>query len=130
MPDPTHAIGDLYAAFARGDVPRVLAALAPDVRWSEAEGFPHGGIYVGRDAVLQNVFMTLAAEWQTFSVTPQEFVAGADTLVALGEYLGTCKATGRSFQAPFAHVWKLKDGLVSAFRQHTDTELVQRAMRG
>ena len=64
-----------------------------------------------------------------FSVTAEQFVAGADTVVALGEYRGTYKANGRSFRAPFAHVWKLRDGQVAAFHQHTDTELVQRAVR-
>lgn len=129
MSDPTATIRDLYAKFERGDVPAVLAALAADVRWTEAEGFPHGGTYVGRDAVLNNVFLPLAAEWEVFSVTPREFVAGAGTVVALGDYSGTCKASGRSFRAPFAHVWKLSEGRVVAFHQHTDTELVQRAVR-
>jgi hypothetical protein len=129
LSDPTETIRDLYARFERGDVPGVLAALAPDVQWTEAEGFPHGGTYVGRDAVLSNVFLTLAAEWQVFTVTPREFVAGTDIVVALGEYRGTCRASGHSFQAPFAHVWRLRDGRVAAFCQHTDTALVQRAVR-
>ena len=29
---------DTYAAFAAGDIPRVLASMAPDIEWSEAEG--------------------------------------------------------------------------------------------
>lgn len=33
----------LYAAFAAGDIPSVLATLAPDVQWTEAEGGPYGG---------------------------------------------------------------------------------------
>ena len=34
-------------------------------------------------------------------VVPHELIANADTVVALGEYSGTYKATGKSFQAPF-----------------------------
>lgn len=33
-------IADLYAAFASGNVSAVLAAMAPDIAWTEAAGFP------------------------------------------------------------------------------------------
>ena len=111
----------VYAAFARGDVPTVLGALTPDVRWIEAEGGPYGGLSVGPDAVLANVFMRIGGEWDGFAAVPHEFVAEGDTVVALGEYSGTYRATGKSFRAPFAHVWKFRDGRAYSFHQHTDT---------
>lgn len=127
-PSAQSAIRQIYTAFEGGDVPAVLGALAPEVLWIEAEGFPHGGTYTGPDAVLHNVLMPLAAEWERFTVLPQEFVAEAATVVVLGDYRGTWKATGKSFSAPFVHVWKLRDGKVTMFRQHTDTAMVQQAM--
>lgn len=129
MASHSDTITTLYAAFASGDVPTVLGALAPDVRWTEAEGFPYGGTYVGPDAVLQNVFMKLGSEWDGYSAIPNELIANADTVVALGEYSGTYKATGKSFRAPFVHVWKFSGGHVVSFMQHTDTAVVQRALR-
>ncbi len=129
MTTPADTIIDLYQAFARGDVPTVLAAFSPGINWTEAEGFPYGGTYVGPDAVLQNVFARLGSEWDGFAAEPHEFVASADTVVALGEYSGTYRATGKSFKAPFAHVWKFSGGLVVSFTQHTDTAVVQRALR-
>ena len=128
MANNSDTIRNLYTAFARGDVPAVLAALAPNVTWTEAEGFPYGGTYTGRDAV-HNVFMKLGTEWEGFAAVPHEFIADADTVVALGEYSGTYKATGKGFSAPFAHVWKLRNGKVTTFRQHTDTAVVQKALR-
>ncbi|MCB1607451.1 MAG: nuclear transport factor 2 family protein [Xanthomonadales bacterium] len=121
-------IEQLYAAFARGDIPSVLGALNPQTRWTEAEGFPYGGTYVGPQAVLDNVFMRLGGEWDSFSAQMAELVADGDTVVALGTYSGTFKATGKSFQAPFVHVWKFTDGQISEFIQHTDTAVVQRAL--
>jgi len=41
-------IRNLYRAFAVGDIPAVLAALSPDVRWTEAEGGPYGGVSIGQ----------------------------------------------------------------------------------
>jgi ketosteroid isomerase-like protein len=128
MAGHSNTITNVYAAFARGDVPSVLAALAPNASWTEAEGFPYGGTYIGPDAVLQNVFMKMGSEWDGFAAVPHELVANADTVVALGEYSGTYKATGKSFRAPFVHVWKFGEDKIISFRQHTDTAVVQRAL--
>lgn len=129
MAGNSETIRTLYAAFARGDVPAVLAGLAADVKWTEAEGFPYGGTYTGPDAVLQNVFMRLGTEWDGFAAVPHEIVAQGETVVALGEDSGTYKATGKRFSAPFAHVWKLRGGKAVSFQQYTDTAVVQRALR-
>ena len=125
----TEIIRGVYAAFAKGDIPSVLAVLAPDVRWTEAEGGPYGGVSIGPDAVLENVFMKLGSEWDGFSAVPQEFIADGDTVVALGEYSGTYKVTGKSFRAPFAHVWKFLDGRAISFQQYTDTAVHQRPLQ-
>ena len=118
-----------YKAFAEGNVPSVLGILSPDIAWTEAEGFPYGGTYIGPNAVLEGVFMRLGAEWDGFTVVPAEFIDGGDTVVALGQYSGTYKVTGKSFQADFAHVWKMQDGRVVRFVQYVDTLLVHRALQ-
>lgn len=76
-----------------------------------------------RDAVLQGVFMRLGTEWEGFSAVPDEFIDGGDAVVVLGKYSGKYKATGKSFRAGFAHVWKIqaREGRqVRAVRGHTD----------
>ena len=117
-----------YEAFARGDVPGVLGIMEPEIAWTEAEGFPYAGTYHGPDEILNQVFMKLGTEWDGYSAVPEEFVDGGDTIVALGVYSGTYKATGKHMRAPFAHLWKLKDGKAVLFRQYTDTALVQQAL--
>jgi uncharacterized protein len=129
MADHLGSVRGVYEAFARGDVAGALAVLAPDVSWVEAEGFPYGGTYVGPSAVLEGVFKRLATEWDGFSAVPHEFVAQGDTVVALGEYGGTYKKTGKRFSAPFAHVWSFRNGKVAKFRQYTDTVVVRSAMK-
>ena len=111
----------LYQAFAVGDIPSVLGALSPIVEWTEATGGPYGGVSIGPDAVLENVFMKIGGEWDEFAAVPSEFVADGATVVALGEYSGTYKATGKSFKAPFAHVWKFDGEKAISFHQYTDT---------
>ena len=73
MTQITELVRGAYAAFAKGDVPSVLAVLAPDVRWTEAEGGPYGGTFIGPNAVVENVFMKLGGEWDRLTVTPAEF---------------------------------------------------------
>ena len=129
MTTHSETINKLYAAFATGDIPTVLGAFAPDISWTEAEGFPYGGTYIGPEAVLQNVFMKLGTEWDGFAAVSHELIAEGETVVALGEYSGTYKATGKSFRAPFVHVWKFKDSGIASFTQHTDTAVVQSALK-
>jgi ketosteroid isomerase-like protein len=119
----------IYEAFAAGDIPGVLGVFSPEIQWTEAEGGPYGGQFIGPQAVLENVFMKLGGEWDGYSAVPSEFVAEGDTVIALGEYSGTFKATGKSFRAPFAHVWKFEDGKAVRFRQYTDTAVHQRPLQ-
>lgn len=121
-------VSGLYAAFAKGDVPGVLGGLSPEISWTEAAGYPYGGTYVGHNAVLSGVFMRLATEWDGYAAVPYEIVDGGDTIVALGKYSGVYKATGKSFEAHFAHVWKMKDGKAVTFQQYVDSAKVLEAM--
>ena len=122
------SIKQVYQAFAEGDVPTVLGALSPEIDWTEAEGFPYAGTYHGPRAVLEGVFMRLGSEWNGFAAIPDEFIDGGDTVVVLGKYSGAYKKTGKSFQANFAHVWKMQGGKAIRFIQYVDTLLVHRAL--
>ena len=124
-----NSVKAVYKAFATGDIPTVLGALSPDIAWTEAEGFPYGGTYHGPRAVLEGVFMRLGSEWEGFAAVPDEFIDGGDTVVVLGKYSGKYKATGKSFEANFAHVWKMQDGKAIRFTQYVDTLLVHRALQ-
>jgi uncharacterized protein len=123
-----NAVKSVYEAFATGNIPTVLGVLSPDIAWTEAEGFPYGGTYHGPQGVLTGVFMRLGTEWDGFAAVPDEFIDGGETVVVLGKYSGKYKATGKSFQANFAHVWKMQDGKAARFTQYTDTLLVHRAL--
>jgi uncharacterized protein len=93
-----------------------------------SQGFPYGGTYVGPKAVLDGVFKRLGLEWDSFAVVPDELIDAGDTIVALGKYSGKYKATGKSFQANFAHVWRVSEGKAIKFQQYTDTLLVHQAL--
>src|SRR5512143_555032 len=82
--------------FQRGDIPAVLAAMAPDIVWTEAENFPYAdnNPYLGPDAILAGVFARLGGEWDGFAVKEEDLIDAGDTIVTLGRYGGAPKATG------------------------------------
>ena len=110
-----------YAAFARGDVPAVLAAMADDIEWHEAEGMPYGGVHRGGDAVARNVFGPLIADIDDFAVTPIELIPSGDTVAVVARYTGTGKSTGKELDLEVAHVWDVRGGKLARFRQFADT---------
>ena len=75
-------------------------------------GDPTGTGYHGSD--LPNI----KAE---FSATPHEFLDAGTDVVVLGRYRGVAKGTGKQLDVPFAHVWTLRDGKATCFRQFLDT---------
>ena len=119
---------DLYGALHRGDVPFVLDFFDMDIEWREAEGNPYqpdGQPWHGPQAVVKNLFMRLAREWDGFTIHPWAFHEAGDAVVVEARYTGTFKATGRKLDAQVCHVWKLRDGKVISFQQYVDTAQLQ-----
>ena len=102
-------------------MPAVLAAFAEDIEWHEALGMPYGGVFRGADAVMQNVLGPIATDVEGFTVTPEEFVGSGDTVAAVVRYTGTGKVTGKTLDVPVVHVWDIRDGKLTRFRQFIDT---------
>ena len=129
--DNVTLLKNLYDAFAKGDIPTVLGAMSADIRWHEAESNPYmpsGDAWVGPDAVLNNLFMKLGAEWDGFGVHPKSFHAAGGSVIVEARYSGKYKATGKSLDAQVCHVWDVKDGKVTRFQQYVDTARLQDAM--
>ena len=118
--DTVHAI---YEAFGRGDIPFVASVMDPQIEWNEAENFLYAdrNPYIGLPAILEGVFGRIAAEWDGFSVVPEEILGSGETAVAFGRYRGTFKQTGKAVNAQFVHVFRFQGGKVVRFQQYTDT---------
>jgi ketosteroid isomerase-like protein len=125
-------IQGLYAAFARGDAAAVIAAMDSGIVWNEAENFPYAdrNPYVGPGAVAEGIFFRLVTEWDQFQALPSEILDAGDSVVALGYYKATYKATGIALNAQFAHIWRIAGGKITGFQQYTDTAQAVRAVKG
>ena len=121
-------IRDHYEAATRGDLDGMLAPLAPDARWTEAAGFPYAGTYTGAAEVAKGVFARIGADWEDYRFDLEELVDGGATVVGVGTYSGTYRATGRAMTARVAHVWHVRDDRVTRFEQIVDSVTVAVAM--
>ena len=120
-------IRSTYEAFGRGDVPAVLGALDENIEWYSAEGLANGGLHRGPQAVAEEVFGALGQDFETFTVTPEEFYADGDEVVAIVRYRGTGAANGKSLDTPAVHAFTVRDGKVTRFRQFVDTVVYNEA---
>jgi ketosteroid isomerase-like protein len=118
-------IQKVYAGFASGDIAAVTAALADDIAWTEADGFPLAGTYIGPQAVVEGVFMRLGEFSDNWGVVVDRLVADGDTVVANGKYTWNNKKSGEPCEVRMAHVWTLTDGKAISFLQHVDTAKVR-----
>lgn len=114
-------IRELYRSFASGDIEAITAAFADDIAWTEADGFPLAGTYVGPQAVVENVFMRLGEFSDNWGVQVDRYVADGDTVVADGRYTWNRKETGEPCEVRMAHIWTLEGGKVTKFLQHVDS---------
>jgi len=129
--DNVSLLKNLYQALGRGDVPAVLGSMSPEINWSQAEGNPYrpgGEPWVGPDAVVNNLFMKLATEWDSFTIHPQKFHDAGDSVIAEVRYTGTYKATGKNMDIQACHIWGVQNGKFTSFQQYTDTAKFQDTM--
>ena len=106
----------------------LLAALAPNAEWTEAEGFPYAGTYVGVEAIMGGIFHHLGTEWIGYRADVHTYLEDGDRVAAFGVYSGTYRATGRSMRAAFAHLYELRDGKIVRMTQYVDTAMVRKAL--
>lgn len=122
-------IQGLYQSFASGDVAAVTAVFTDDISWTEADGFPLAGTYIGPQAVVENVFMRLGEFSENWAVTVDRYIADGDTVVADGKYTWNHKVTGEPCSVRMTHIWTLADGKATSFLQHVDTARVRDLIR-
>lgn len=120
-------VRELYAAFARGDVPTVLGALDPHVEWRVPPGSPYAGVYRSPQAVAEQVFARLMQEWEGWQMSVDQVLDAGEHVVVLGTESGTYRKTGRRAQAMAAHVLRLRNGKVVGFTDYVDTHEVAQA---
>ena len=117
-----------YEANDRRDLAGMIADIADDCRWTEMDGFPCAGTYIGGHAVVENVFKALGGTFDGYTFKLERLIDAGDSAVGVGTYTGTHKGTGKSFTARVVHVWGSSDDKIRRFEQFTDKLRVAESM--
>jgi len=117
-----------YNNFKTGNISGLLDLLSDDITWQlpEVKNVPFGGRRTGRAAVGE-FFALVAGNQDVIEFEPREFVAQGDKVVSLGDYKWRVKATTREFGCDFVHIFTVRNGKVTDFREHFDTAVVAAA---
>ena len=111
-----------YEAFNRADIPGVLAAFDEQIEWNEpGGGNAPGGTFRGSASVGNDVFATVPANFDEFQAEPERFIDAGDHVAVVGTFRGRGKG-GQSLEAPFVHVWEMRNGKAVRFRNHVEAD--------
>lgn len=119
------AVQAFFDAFGRGDMESAFARLAPEITWTYygPDRIPFAGVFEGREGV--RAFFDRVAESiaiKAMSVESLEGVGG--TVYGRGFEHSEVLATGKAYNVQWAHVYKVRDGLLVSFEEFLDTAAV------
>jgi ketosteroid isomerase-like protein len=128
--DNIAVVQQAYNNFAAGDMPALVAQMDSSIEWETPEmaDVRISGTRHGVDKV-QEFFSFLADDQEVISFEPREFTSNGETVVALGHYNWRVRATGKTFESDFAHVFTVHNGMVVRFREYADTNAIAEAYR-
>lgn len=120
----------VFASHRSRDTPGLVELLADDVQWHTAEGHPYygGRPWQGPAEVVEHVVNPVNGDWDDYRTRVDELIDAGDTVVMIGRYTGTNKATGRALDVPVCTIYRVRDGVIWSFEQYTDTAAFRRAM--
>ena len=126
MSTPTETVKNFYAALTAGDIPAAMNLMADDIEWITMLD-PTNITGRGPRHVVEEMLKPLAQEWESYALTPSEFIADGDTVVSLGRFTCVHNTTGKRADAQYAHIWTIEAGKVPRFRQYIDTFAIAEA---
>jgi ketosteroid isomerase-like protein len=105
-----------YGAFAKGDVPTVLATFADDITWHVPGRSPLSGDYKGHAEVVGFFGTSMELSGGTLRVEVDEILADGERVVALTTV--SAERNGRRWSSPEVHVWRVVDGKALEFCEY------------
>ena len=109
-----------YEAFNRADIPAVLNLFDPAIEWQEpGGGDAPRGTFRGSESVGRDVFAAVPQYFAEFRAEPERFIDAGEHVAVVGRFRGRSKG-GRALDAPFVHVWTMRDGKAARFYNHVE----------
>lgn len=111
--NPTDTVQRMFAAFAAGDLDKLVETVHPNSLWTYYGANPKlsKALFDGRDDV-RRFFEGIARRLEITGFNTTEFVAQGDTVVIFGNESGTVRATGQPFKNEWAQKYVVKDNQI------------------
>lgn len=109
----------LYGAFGKRDMAAVFQLASPAIRVEQSSDLPWGGTYQGHEG-LRQFLMNLTTHLNNTGLPIERYLDAGDHVVAIGRTQGTVRASGKAFNVPLAHVWKIENGRAVSFTPYID----------
>ena len=124
------AVRAIYAAFGRGDLEGILAALDPQVSWRTpgAPDLPTGGLRRGVSEV-REFFGLLLNTFDIEDFRPADVLAQGDKVVVLGTSREGPKGSGRVVDFRWVHVFTFRSGKIVEFEEPADVSALVEEFR-
>lgn len=111
MQSAVETIHEIYEAFRRRDAARVFALFSPEIEIVQSEALPWGGAYRGHDGARQ--FFAKLTSHINSTVEIERLINAGDQISAVGWTQGTVNASGATYRVPIAHIWTVKNGMIT-----------------
>ena len=109
-----------YRDFANGNIPGVFGAFDAGITWHVPGHSPLSGDYRGHDQIGGFFQRTMELSGGVFSIDVHNVLAEGDLVVVLATVNAQRSGVAASF--PEVHVWRLKNGKVTEFREYQGDE--------
>ena len=109
-----------YEDFAKGNIPAVFAVFDPAITWHVPGHGPLSGDYKGHQQIGGFFQRTMELSGGTFGIDVHNVLTDGDVVVSLTTV--RAERNGRAASFPEVHVWRLKNGKVTAFREYQGDE--------
>src|ERR1700757_34806 len=109
-----------YEDFAQGNIPAVFAVFDPSITWHVPGHSPLSGDYTGHDVIGGFFQRTMELSGGAFSIELHNVLAQEDLAFALVTVRAERK--GRTASFPEVHVWRMRNGKATSFREYQGDE--------
>jgi ketosteroid isomerase-like protein len=122
-------VQSFYANVAAGDIDAVIALLAPDftIVYSGPPVIPAAGTWNGHEGFRRWAQAALQGHLPPESLSFAEFIVHGDKVVVPGHVTLRVKPTGKTCETDFLHLWTVRDGKLTSWRDFFDTYAVAQA---
>ncbi|MCW3111576.1 MAG: hypothetical protein JWQ09_6082 [Segetibacter sp.] len=123
-------VAGMFDAFKKGDLEKLISYMHPMVIWkvSGHDPIPYGGSYRGHNDT-KKFFLKLDSVISFKEFEPDKILnADDDTVVSMGHFVGTVKATGKEVKSDFVMITEFDEqDMVVSYKDFMDTQAIANA---